>query len=111
MNRKWGNVNETKYFQYMMEYCPMQTVKDGAKYPACLLTCGLNDSRVAYWEAAKFAATLRHKQSSDSGPVCVKVEMSAGHFSASDRYKYLRELAFDYAFLLDQLGLTANFKK
>jgi len=89
-----------------MEYCPMQTVKEGAKYPACLLTCGFHDSRVAYWEAVKFAATLRYKQSPDSGPICVKVEMSAGHFSASDRYKYLRELAFDYAFLLDQLGLA-----
>jgi len=84
----------------------MQTVKEGAKYPACLLTCGFHDSRVAYWEAVKFAATLRYKQSPDSGPICVKVEMSAGHFSASDRYKYLRELAFDYAFLLDQLGLA-----
>jgi len=84
----------------------MQTVKEGAKYPACLLTCGFHDSRVAYWEAVKFAATLRYKQSPDSGPICVKVEMSAGHFSASDRYKYLRELVFDYAFLLDQLGLA-----
>lgn len=103
---EWGNVNEEKYFQYMMEYCPMQTVKEGAKYPACFLTCGFHDHRVAYWEATKFAATLRHKQSPDSGPICLKVEMSAGHFSASDRYKYLKELALDYAFLLDQLGLA-----
>jgi oligopeptidase B len=85
----------------------MQTVKKDAKYPSLLLTCGLNDSRVAYWEAAKFAATLRNAQSSESGPVCLKVEMSAGHFSASDRYKYLKEKAFDYAFMLDQLGLVA----
>jgi oligopeptidase B len=97
---------QVKYFEYMMSYSPMQNVKEGGKYPSCLLTCGLNDSRVAYWEATKFAATLRHKQSPESGPVCVKIEMSAGHFSASDRYKYLRELAFDYAFLLDQLGLA-----
>lgn len=81
---EWGNVNEEKYFKYMMEYCPMQNVKE-ARYPACLLTCGFHDSRVQYWEAAKFAATLRHKSTSDSGPVLVKVEMSAGHFSASDR--------------------------
>lgn len=103
---EWGNVNEEKYFQYMMEYSPMQNVKKGAKYPSCLLICGLNDQRVAYWEAAKFAATLRHEQGPESGPVVVKIEMSAGHFSASDRYKYLRELAFDYAYLLDQLGLA-----
>lgn len=90
----------------MMEYSPVQNVQEGAKYPACLLTGGLHDSRVAFWEPAKFAAELRHGQSPDSGPVCVKIELSAGHFSASDRYKYLRELAFDYAFLLDQRGLA-----
>lgn len=108
---EWGNPNEEKYFQYMMEYCPMQNVKHGATYPSCLLTCGLNDSRVPYWEAAKFAATLRHKQCAQSGPVCLKVELSAGHFSASDRYKYFRELAFDYAFLLDQMNLSDLEKK
>ena len=84
----------------------MQNVKKGATYPACLLTGGLHDSRVAFWEPAKFAATLRNGQGSESGPVCLKLELSAGHFSASDRYKYLRELAFDYAFLLDQRGLV-----
>lgn len=86
----------------------MQTVRKDAVYPSVLLTCGLNDSRVAYWEAAKFAATLRYEQSPESGPVCLKVEMSAGHFSASDRYKYLREKAFDYAYMLDCLGLAGN---
>ena len=59
-----------------------------------------------FWEPSKFAATLRHVQDPSSGPVCVKMDMSAGHFSASDRYKYLKELAFDYAFMLDQLGLA-----
>ena len=54
----------------------------------------------------KFAATLRYTQSDDSGPVCVKMDMAAGHFSASDRYKYYKDLAFDYAFLLDQVGLA-----
>ncbi len=54
------------------------------------------------------AAQLRHAQADqdDSNPVCVKIDMTAGHFSASDRYKYLKELSFDYAFLLDQLGLS-----
>ncbi|CAB9519827.1 Dipeptidyl aminopeptidase BI [Seminavis robusta] len=103
---EWGNVNEEKYFKYMMEYSPMQNVKDGAKYPNILMICGLNDSRVPYWEACKLAATIRHKHGAESGSVCVKIEMSAGHFSASDRYKYYRELAFDYAYLLDQLGLA-----
>ena len=105
---EWGNPSEEKYFQYMKEYCPMQNVQKGAKYPACLLTCGFNDPRVNYWEATKFAATLRHYQSPESGPVALKCELSAGHFSASDRYKRLKELSFDYAFLLDQLGLVGN---
>ena len=128
---EWGNPNEEKYFQTsksprsliadehlaasntdslciaVMEYSPMQNVKP-SRYPACLLTGGLHDPRVQYWEPAKFAAELRHTQAPDSGPVCLKIDMSAGHFSASDRYKYLRELAFDYAFLLDQMGLAAN---
>lgn len=68
-----------------------------------------------YWEPAKFAAALRHGQqhsdaNADTGgnhrPICLKIDMSAGHFSASDRYKYYKEKAFDYAFLLDQLGLV-----
>lgn len=54
----------------------------------------------------QFTATLRHLQDPSSGVVCLKMDMSAGHFSASDRYKYLKELAFDYAFMLDQLGLA-----
>ena len=104
---EWGNPNEVKYHQYMMEYSPINNVQSGAKYPACLLTGGLHDPRVQYWEPSKFAAEIRHQSDSEtSGPCCIKIDMAAGHFSASDRYKYLRELAFDYAFLLDQLGLA-----
>lgn len=106
---EWGNPNEVKFHQYMLEYSPMNNVQVGAKYPSCWLTGGLHDPRVAYWEPAKFAATLRHAANSESAnPVCVKMDLSAGHFSASDRYKYLRELAIDYSFLLDQLGLVAK---
>jgi len=104
---EWGNPNEELYFSYMLNYSPMNNVKDGAKYPSCLLTGGLHDPRVQFWEPAKFAAELRHKQDTEaSGPVCLKMDMTAGHFSASDRYKYLKELSFEYAFLLDQLGLS-----
>jgi oligopeptidase B len=92
----------------MMSYSPINNVKKFAKYPACLLTGGLHDPRVQYWEPAKFAAELRYWQSKDSGPVCLKIDMTAGHFSASDRYKYLKELAFDYAFLINQL-ITKNY--
>ena len=102
---EWGNPNEEHFLDYMMSYCPMSNVQQGASYPSMLLTGGLHDPRVQYWEPAKFAATLRHLQDDSSGPVCLKIDMTAGHFSASDRYKYLKELSFDYAFLLDQLGL------
>eukprot|EP00592_Proboscia_alata_P016603 CAMPEP_0194398246 /NCGR_PEP_ID=MMETSP0174-20130528/125996_1 /TAXON_ID=216777 /ORGANISM="Proboscia alata, Strain PI-D3" /LENGTH=920 /DNA_ID=CAMNT_0039194521 /DNA_START=440 /DNA_END=3202 /DNA_ORIENTATION=+ len=109
---EWGNPNEEYFFEYMKGYDPMRNVKIDGTYPSCLLTGGLHDSRVQYWEPLKFAAELRHAQDSHkSGPVCLKMEMSAGHFSASDRYKYLKELAFDYAFLLDQLGLVMRRTK
>mmetsp|Transcript_17994 Transcript_17994/g.20382 ORF Transcript_17994/g.20382 Transcript_17994/m.20382 type:complete len:910 (-) Transcript_17994:51-2780(-) len=105
---EWGNPNEEKYHQYMMDYSPINNVQQGATYPACLLTGGLHDPRVQYWEPTKFASEIRHQSNKEfrKGPVCLKIDMTAGHFSASDRYKYLKELAFDYAFLLDQLGLA-----
>eukprot|EP00555_Chaetoceros_dichaeta_P002114 CAMPEP_0198252270 /NCGR_PEP_ID=MMETSP1447-20131203/2793_1 /TAXON_ID=420782 /ORGANISM="Chaetoceros dichaeta, Strain CCMP1751" /LENGTH=773 /DNA_ID=CAMNT_0043937453 /DNA_START=215 /DNA_END=2536 /DNA_ORIENTATION=+ len=109
---EWGNPNEQKYHQYMMEYSPMNNVQNGKTYPSCWLTGGLHDPRVAFWEPAKFAAMLRNAcpdgegDGDSSNPICLKIDMSAGHFSASDRYKYLKELSCDYAFLLDQLGLV-----
>jgi oligopeptidase B len=93
----------------MMEYSPTSNVKPGVLYPSCWLTGGINDPRVPFWEPGKLTALLRHAQSTANAParpICLKTEMSAGHFSASDRYKYLRELAYDYAFLLDQVGLA-----
>ncbi|KAL7472593.1 hypothetical protein ACHAXS_013579 [Conticribra weissflogii] len=103
---EWGNPNEEKYHDFILSYCPMNNVKYGARYPSCLLTGGLYDPRVQYWEPAKFAAELRHTSSEDSGPIVLKMDMEAGHFSASDRYKYLKDLAFDYAYLFDQLGIV-----
>ena len=84
----------------------MNNVRSGANYPSCWLTGGLHDPRVQFWEPAKFAATLRHANPDNVNPVCLKIDTSAGHFSASDRYKYLKELSIDYSFLLDQLGLV-----
>jgi len=104
---EWGNPNEEKYFQYMSEYSPTNNVRQGGAYPSCLLTGGLHDPRVQFWEPAKMAAELRHQMDSEkSGDICLKMDMTAGHFSASDRYKYYRELAFDWAFVLDKLGLV-----
>ncbi|KAL9183871.1 hypothetical protein ACHAXT_004727 [Thalassiosira profunda] len=101
--QEWGCPNEERYFDYMLSYSPINNIIHGAVYPSCLITGGLHDPRVQYWEPAKFAAELRHRVSKESGPIVLAMDMDSGHFSASDRYKYLRELAFDYAFLIDAL--------
>ena len=100
---EWGNPNEAKYHEYMMSYSPIQQVRAGVKYPAMLLCSGLNDPRVAYWEPTKWAQVLRERVTNGE-EVLLKMDMAAGHFSASDRYKKLRERAFEYAWLLDQVG-------
>lgn len=103
---EWGNPNEEQYYDYMMDYSPMNSVKGGEAYPSMLILAGLFDPRVAYWEPAKFAATLRNEVMLDSErPICLKTDMTSGHFSASDRYKYITEKAFEYAFLLHHLGI------
>lgn len=99
-----GNPNEEKFHEYILSYCPMNNVQQGKMYPSCLITGGLYDPRVQYWEPAKFCAELRH--STRGYPIMLKTDMEAGHFAQSDRYKYLREQAFEYAYLLDQLGLV-----
>jgi len=105
--QEWGNPNEEKYHEYMMSYCPMQNVQKGKTYPSCLITGGLFDPRVMYWEPAKYCATLRHTVSGSLGPILLKTDLDAGHFAQSDRYKYLKEQAYEYAFLLEQLGLVS----
>uniref|UniRef100_A0A0G4FNG3 Prolyl endopeptidase n=1 Tax=Chromera velia CCMP2878 TaxID=1169474 RepID=A0A0G4FNG3_9ALVE len=99
---EWGNPNEQKFFYYMLEYSPYDNIRH-EKYPALLVTAGLNDPRVAYWEPCKWVAKLRETKN-DSHQVLLKVDMSSGHFSASDRYKNMRERAFEYAFVVDRLG-------
>ena len=86
----------------------MENVQNGKQYPSCWLTGGLHDPRVAYWEPARFTATLRHANHDSKNPICMKLDLSAGHFSASDRYKYYRELAYDYSFLLDLMNLASE---
>lgn len=103
---EWGNPNEEKYFQYMMEYSPMNNIQKDRVYPACWITGGLHDPRVAYWEPSKYAATVRHLNPNNPYPICLKLDLTVGHFSASDRYKYFREMSLDYSFLLDQLELA-----
>jgi oligopeptidase B len=99
---QWGNPDDQQYFNYMLSYSPYDNLRP-TDYPDILLTTGLNDPRVAFWEPAKFAARLRELKTSDS-LVLLHTEFGAGHSGASGRYKALDEVALIYAFLLDRLG-------
>jgi oligopeptidase B len=102
---EWGNPNEPGAFAYMLSYSPYDNLKPG-DYPAMLVKTSLNDSQVMYWEPAKYVAKLRTLKQNDT-PLLLHINMDAGHGGASGRYDYLKEIAFDYAFLLLQLGVEA----
>lgn len=99
---EWGNPADPEYYAYMKSYSPYDNVEAKA-YPAILATAGLNDPRVQYWEPAKWVALLRTRKIDDN-PLLLKTNMGAGHGGASGRYDYLEETAFEYAFLIDQVG-------
>ena len=101
---EWGNPNEAEAFAYMRSYSPYDNLKAG-DYPAMLVKTSLNDSQVMYWEPAKYVARLRTLKTNDT-PLLLHINMDAGHGGASGRYDYLKEIAFDYAFLLTQLGVA-----
>ena len=98
---QWGNPDNKEYFDYIMSYSPYDNVK-ATEYPHTLITTGLNDPRVAYWEPAKFAAKLRELKTDDN-LLLLKTNFDAGHAGASGRYDYLKEIAFKFAFLIDRL--------
>jgi oligopeptidase B len=99
---EWGNPNNKAEFEYMLEYSPYDNITKQA-YPAMLVKTSLNDSQVMYWEGAKFAAKLREYKT-DRNPLLLKVNFGAGHGGASGRYDALRETAFNWAFVLWQVG-------
>ena len=101
---EWGNPNEEEYFKYMLSYSPYDNLKE-ASYPAMLVKTSLHDSQVMYWEPAKYVAKLRTLKTDDN-PLLLVTNMQAGHGGASGRYDYLKEIAFDYAFLLSEFGLV-----
>jgi oligopeptidase B len=102
---EWGNPNETAAFEYMRSYSPYENLREGA-YPAMLVKTSLNDSQVMYWEPAKYVAKLRTLKTNDA-PLLLHINMDAGHGGASGRYDYLKEIAFDDAFLLRELGVES----
>ena len=99
---QWGNPADKKMFDYMLSYSPYDNLKP-ADYPNLLITTGLNDPRVAYWEPAKFLARLREIRTDDNLTVFY-VNYSSGHAGASGRFDSMKEIALDYAFLLETVG-------
>lgn len=100
---EWGNPNEKASFDYMSSYSPIDNVR-ATNYPSMLITAGLNDPRVGYWEPAKWAAKLRATKT-DHNVLLLKTEMGAGHGGKSGRYDKLHEVALEFAFLLDVMGI------
>ena len=100
---EWGNPNEKPAYDYMLKYSPYDNLKKGA-YPAMLVKTSFNDSQVMYWEPAKYVAKLRTLKTNNNF-LLLKTNMAAGHGGSSGRYDYLKEIAFDYAFMLAQLGV------
>jgi len=100
---EWGNPHQKEAFEYMMKYSPYDNVKR-QNYPNMLVEISLYDSQVPYWEGAKFVAKVREMKTNDS-IVLLKTNMGAGHGGSSGRYDRLKEIAFDCAYALTQVGI------
>jgi len=100
---EWGNPNEQKFYEYMLSYSPYDNVEK-KEYPNLLITAGLNDPRVQYWEPAKWCAKLRDYKTDDN-LLIMKTNMGAGHQGQSGRYGYLKERAFEFAFIMQVLNI------
>jgi oligopeptidase B len=96
---EWGNPNEAEYYHYMLSYSPYDNV-EAKNYPAILVETGYHDSQVQYWEPAKWVAKLRELKTNNQ-PLIFKCNMETGHGGASGRYQKFKEVALEYAFLVD----------
>jgi oligopeptidase B len=101
---EWGNPKKKEFYDYMLSYSPYDNVA-AQDYPAMLVTTGLHDSQVQYWEPAKWVARLRARKTGDA-PLLYRTTMEAGHGGKSGRFQRYREIAEEYAFLLDQAGIA-----
>jgi len=101
---EWGNPKDRTFYDVMKTYDPYRNLR-AARYPALLVRTSLNDSQVMYWEPAKYVARMRARWPETLG--LFKINMAAGHGGASGRYDYLREIAFDYVWILGRLGKIA----
>jgi oligopeptidase B len=102
---EWGNPADKTFYEYLLSYSPYDNVRAQA-YPAMFVTTGLWDSQVQYYEPAKWVAKLRALKT-DENPLLLHVDMDAGHGGKSGRFQRYREIAMEYAFILDQLGSTS----
>ncbi|WP_304136546.1 S9 family peptidase [Mesonia mobilis] len=100
---EWGNPNDKEYYEYMKSYSPYDNVV-AQDYPNILVTTGFHDSQVQYWEPAKWVAKLRELKT-DENKLLFHTNMDAGHGGASGRFEALKEVAEDYAFILDLEGI------
>jgi oligopeptidase B len=100
---EWGDPKKKEYYDYMLSYSPYDNVAK-QDYPAMLVTTGLHDSQVQYWEPAKWVARLRVRKT-DSNPLLYRTTMEAGHGGKSGRFRRFRDVAEEYAFILDQSGI------
>jgi oligopeptidase B len=101
---EWGNPKVKAEYEYMKSYCPYTNLA-AREYPATLVMTSLNDSQVMYWEPAKYVAKLRSLKT-DANVLLLKTNMAAGHGGSSGRYDALKEAAFAYAFVLNELGIS-----
>ena len=99
---EWGNPKKKEEYDYIRTYSPYDNIEARA-YPAMLVKTSLNDSQVGFHEPAKYVARMRATRT-DANPLVFKINMGAGHGGASGRFDRLREVAFDYAFMLWQMG-------
>jgi oligopeptidase B len=106
---EWGNPAQKEYYDYIKSYAPYENV-EAKEYPKILVTAGLNDPRVSYWEPAKWVAKLRALKK-DQRILLLKTQMGSGHFGASGRYERWKETAFNYAFILHALGIPSGVLK
>ena len=100
---EWGNPNERAFYDYIKTYSPYDNVRPQA-YPPMLITGGISDPRVTYWEPAKWAARLRDTKTDDN-LLLLKIHMESGHAGASGRFDRLKEVAEEYAFILNTFGM------
>jgi len=101
--KEWGDPREKDFYDYMLSYSPYDQVS-AQDYPNILVTTGLHDSQVQYWEPAKWVAKLREFKTDDN-ILMLKTDMAAGHSGKTGRFQYLEDVAFEYGFLMMLEGI------